>query len=334
MSLTAAAQGARVTGASVPDVSFVVIGFNEAPHIDACLLSIFEQQGPETFEVIFVDDASTDATAEIVSKFQQDHSRLRVIRHPVNRGRGAARRTGQDASRAAMIAFVDADIRLPHDWLAKVVAGLEHADAVSGVAVPDGDCAVIWRMYGPIPRGMLSYWDLTGNNVIFKRAALEKVGWPISRPRSEDNRMAKAMVEAGMLVTTIKDLKVEHHESKSYWRAWPYMWGKGYHANEILRDLRVFRFPDLVWLSWCLALVASIAVVVVDLVPGWVAVAFVAGLTVAIDVGAMLQRFYFTPTPLRWLAASAANLPLITLYLLARSLSSPRLLLRGQVTAH
>lgn len=323
-----------VAEAKTPDVSFVVIGYNEAEHIKECLESIFAQGGLTTFEVIFVDDASTDRTSEIVADLQHEHKQLRLIRHEENRGRGAARRTGQDACRGSMIAFIDADIRVPGNWLTKVVAGLDHADAISGVAVPDGDCAVIWRMFGPRPRGMLSYWDITGNNVIFKRAALERVGWPASRPRSEDNRMARAMVEAGMTVTTIRDLQVEHHESKSYWNAWRYMWGKGYHANEILRDLRVFRFPDLVWVAWFVALLGSIALAVVGVVPGWEAVALIGVVTVAIDLGAMVQRFYFAPAPLRWLAAAAANLPLIVLYLAARSVSSPRLLLQRQWTDH
>jgi glycosyltransferase involved in cell wall biosynthesis len=318
----------------VPDVSFVVIGYNESSHIEACLSSIFAQTGLETYEVVVVDDASTDSTASVVEALQAGHPALRLIRHPENRGRGASRRTGQDACLAPRIAFIDSDIRLPSDWLTRVVAGLEVADAVSGVAVPDGDCAVIWRMFGPRPRGIASDWDLTGNNVIFRRTALEQVGWPSQRRRSEDNRMARAMLGAGMTVETIRDLRVEHHEAKTYRRAWAHTWGTGYHATEILRDLRVVRVPDLAWACWSLTLLAAIGAGAGGVVPWRVAGAAVLAATIAIDVGAMAQRFYFWAAPLRWIAATLANLPLMTTYLVSRTVAAPRLLLRRQTTEH
>ena len=79
---------------------------------------------------------------------------------------------------AMTIGFIDSDILLPDDWLVRATAALRDADVISGVAVPDGDCAVVWRMFGPKPKGIAGYWDLTGNNVIFRRRALEEVGWP------------------------------------------------------------------------------------------------------------------------------------------------------------
>jgi len=318
----------------LPDVSFVVIGYNEAAHIEDCLASIFAQTGLATYEVIVVDDASTDSTSSVVEALQLGHRGLRLIRHPENRGRGAARRTGQDACVASRIAFIDSDIRLPPDWLSRVVSALEKSDAVSGVAVPDGDVAVIWRMFGPKPKGMPGYWDLTGNNVIFRRSALEQVGWPAQRRRAEDNRMARAMLDAGMAVETLKDLRVEHHEAKTYRRAWAHTYGTGYHATEILRDLRLFRFPDLVWSFWFLTLLGAIALGAAGVVPWWLAGAAVLAASVAVDVGAMIQRFYFWASPLRWIAATCANFPLITTYLVSRTLASPRLLLRRQTTVH
>lgn len=317
-----------------PDVSFVVIGYNESAHIEACLASIFAQTGLETYEVIVVDDASTDATSSVVEALQHVHPQLRLIRHTENRGRGASRRTGQDACVAERIAFIDSDIRLPHDWLSRVVDALEVADAVSGVAVPDGDVAVIWRMFGPKPKVKASDWDLTGNNVIFKRSALEQVGWPSQRRRSEDNRMARAMVDAGMSVRTLKDLKVEHREAKTYRRTWAHIYGTGYHATEILRDLRIFRFPDLVWSCWLATLLASVGLAAGGVMPWWIAGAIVGAATVAVDVGVMTQRFYFGGAPLRWIAATCANLPLVATYLVSRSLAAPRLLLPRQTTVH
>ena len=318
----------------LPDVSFVVIGYNESAHIEACLASILAQSCLHTYEVIVVDDASTDSTASVVEALQVVHPELRLIRHSENRGRGASRRTGQDSCVGKRIAFIDSDIRLPPDWLSRVASALEVADAVSGVAVPDGDCAVIWRMFGPKPKGIPGYWDLTGNNVIFKRSALEQVGWPAQRRRSEDNRMARAMLDAGMAVETLKDLKVEHHEAKTYRRAWAHIYGTGYHATEILRDLRIIRLPDLVWSGWFVTLRGSIGLGAAGVLPWWLAGAVVLVATVAVDIGAMVQRFHFWSSPLRWIAATCANFPLITTYLVSRTLAAPRLLMRRQTTVH
>ena len=240
-----------------PRVSLVVIAYNEEAHIGQCLASIFAQEGLQRFEVIVVDDASTDGTVAIVKSLEARHPELRLLQHPTNRGRGAARRTGQDACTAPLIGFIDSDILLPVDWLQRVTEALEHADAVSGVAVPDGDCAVIWRIFHPVPKGMTGYWALTGNNVIFRRSALEVVGWPAKSRLTEDNRMALAMRDAGFTVKTIEDLHVEHHEAKSYRRAIAFMHETGFNATEILRDLRRFRFPDLVWVSWVTVSMAS-----------------------------------------------------------------------------
>lgn len=315
-----------------PDVSLVVIAYNEREHISECLESIFAQRGLGSFEVIVVDDGSADGTADVVDSLVADHPQLRLIKHATNLGRGAARRTGQDASEAETIGFIDSDIRLPDHWLVRVTEALKDADAVSGVAVPDGDCAVIWRIFGPKPKGMVGYWELTGNNVIFRRSALERVGWPARSRLTEDNRLAFAMVEAGLTVRTLKSLLVEHNEAKSYRRTVAFLHETGFNATEILRDLHRFRFPDLVWVCWVTSLVGLAAAAGTGAIAWWVAVAALAGITVAIDVGAMMQRFYFQASPIRWLAATVANLPLITTYLATRTLYAPRLLMRRRPT--
>ena len=318
---------------TTPSVSIVVIGFNEEAHIAECLESIFAQRASDSMEVVVVDDGSTDRMATIVESMEKSHPQLRLIRHRENRGRGAARRTGQDACRADMIGLIDSDILLPTDWLARTTAALESADAVS-VAVPDGDCAVIWRIFGPKPKGFAGYWSLTGNNVLFRRSALTRVGWPEQSRLTEDNRMAVAMADAGLTVTTLRDLKVEHHEAKSYRKAIAFSFETGFNANEILRDLRLYRFPDLVWTGWVVCLLAGVTLVASQVVTWWLALAGILTVTIAIDIAAMEQRFYFRATPLRWVAATIGNLPLITTYLGARTICAPRLLLARRAVTH
>jgi glycosyltransferase involved in cell wall biosynthesis len=323
------AAGASSLSTLESDVNLVVIAYNEEANIEACLTSIFAQEGPEAFKLIVVDDGSTDRTCEIVESLQRDYpEHLRLIRHPYNKGRGAARRTGQDACSASTIGFIDSDIVLPKDWLTRAIAALNDADAISGVAVPDGDCAVIWRMFHPKSRELPSFWELTGNNVIFKRSALEMIGWPAESRVAEDCRMSRAMVEAGLEVMTVRDLKVEHREAKSYWRTMVFMREMGFYSTEILRDLRLFRLPDLAWICWVVTVLGSISLALTGSIRVGVAVAVVVAVTLAIDVGSMVQRFRFWVAPFRWVAASIANFPLILTYLAFRTWNAPRLLLR------
>src|ERR1700691_1227930 len=100
-------------------VAFVVIAHNEAIGIADCLRSIASQQELSNFEVVVVDDGSTDATSTVLRSLQREIPELRVLQHETNLGRGAARAAGVRATRSCLIAMVDGDIVLPSDWLSR-----------------------------------------------------------------------------------------------------------------------------------------------------------------------------------------------------------------------
>jgi len=80
------------------------------------------------YEIIVVDDASTDRTAEIVRGFPD----VRLISHPYNRGEGAARTTGLRASRGDIVVTTDADGTYPNQDMPRLLAALEGYDMVIG----------------------------------------------------------------------------------------------------------------------------------------------------------------------------------------------------------
>lgn len=92
-------------------VTFVIPAYNCAPYIGRTVESIF-RQGLTSFEILIVDDCSTDNTLEVVNELALLHSCVRVICHEVNRAQGAARNTGIAAARGEFVYFIDAD-----DWL-------------------------------------------------------------------------------------------------------------------------------------------------------------------------------------------------------------------------
>ena len=86
-----------------------------------------------TYEILIVDDASTDSTGEIADKYAADDSRIRVIHHPVNRKLGGSLKTGFANARGELVLYTDADLPFDMAELGKAVRIIRvyEADIVS-----------------------------------------------------------------------------------------------------------------------------------------------------------------------------------------------------------
>jgi glycosyltransferase involved in cell wall biosynthesis len=83
-------------------------------------------------EVIVVDDGSTDSTGAIAEDLARTDPRVRVVRHPTNRGYGAALRSGFDAATSAWVFYTDGDGQLSLDDLRRLPEALDSSDVVVG----------------------------------------------------------------------------------------------------------------------------------------------------------------------------------------------------------
>lgn len=93
-----------------PRLSVVVAVFNEAENVQSVLDELtVALDRLQPFEVLFVDDGSTDATAERIAALAKDRPGLRLLRHDRRCGKTAALRTGIAAARADWIATMDGD---------------------------------------------------------------------------------------------------------------------------------------------------------------------------------------------------------------------------------
>lgn len=90
-------------------MSIVVPAFNEAARLPALLDSLQRHVDPATTEIVVVDDGSNDDTVDVARTRGAWARHLVVLEHRVNRGKGAAVRTGVMSARGEIIAFVDAD---------------------------------------------------------------------------------------------------------------------------------------------------------------------------------------------------------------------------------
>ena len=91
-------------------LSIIIPCYNSAKTINRCLDSVYALPISESdFEVIVVDDGSTDDTVLLIERYREEHSNIILLRHLVNRNIGAARNTGLAVARGNTIAFVDSD---------------------------------------------------------------------------------------------------------------------------------------------------------------------------------------------------------------------------------
>jgi glycosyltransferase involved in cell wall biosynthesis len=121
----------------VPALSYFFPAHNEAENIEALVdeaLKALPEIATE-FEIIAVDDGSKDGTAAIADRLAAEHSQVRVVHHPVNRGYGGALRSGFAASRYALVGFTDGDRQFRVADLGQLVSRIgeaDHPDAVVG----------------------------------------------------------------------------------------------------------------------------------------------------------------------------------------------------------
>lgn len=149
--------------------SVIVPAHNASTTLPRTLAALATQEIDEAFEVIVVDDGSTDQTSEVAAE-----AGARLVRRDRAAGPGAARNAGVAAARGEVLAFTDADCAPTAGWLAAGISALETAQVVQGSVLPRPDVAV-----GPFDR---SIW-VTRLNGLFvsasmfvRREAFERVG--------------------------------------------------------------------------------------------------------------------------------------------------------------
>jgi glycosyltransferase involved in cell wall biosynthesis len=118
-----------------PSVSVVVPAYNEAENLAALLAELrppLEALG-RPYEIVLVDDGSTDGTREVLAGLAGQHPALRVVRFRRNAGQSAAFLAGFAAARGEVIVTLDADLQNNPADIPELVRRLEGCDAVLGV---------------------------------------------------------------------------------------------------------------------------------------------------------------------------------------------------------
>lgn len=123
------------SAALVPFCSIIVPVYNGAQVIETCLDSLVEQTiAPSAYEIIVVDDGSTDHTVPVVKAWATNHPSIRLaLQQQPHAGPAAARNTGARVAQAPLLLFTDADCRATPRWIEELLDGFSGPEQPAGL---------------------------------------------------------------------------------------------------------------------------------------------------------------------------------------------------------
>ncbi|MBS0321757.1 MAG: glycosyltransferase [Proteobacteria bacterium] len=172
-----------------PDVSIIVPCYNAARTVAATLASALAQTGP-SFELIVVDDGSTDHSAALIADYQAQRPDVVRVESGPNRGAAAARNRGIALARGRFLLFLDADDRLRPGTLGARVDALAAAgddiaytdwqqliERADGTCVPGAIVARPWQAFHANPEIAIArgFWAPPAA-LLYTRACVERTG--------------------------------------------------------------------------------------------------------------------------------------------------------------
>lgn len=161
-------------------ISIIIPAYNEAKYLGACLESILKNKDQSLHEIIVVDNNSTDGTAELAKGF----AGVKVV-HEKEKGATRARSAGFDASTGDIIAYLDADTKMPAGWLAQIEKEFSNHPDVVALSGPyifyDASwiynfTARIYWVFLAMPSYFVTRYMAVGGNMAARRSALLAIG--------------------------------------------------------------------------------------------------------------------------------------------------------------
>jgi cellulose synthase/poly-beta-1,6-N-acetylglucosamine synthase-like glycosyltransferase len=196
-------------------ISVVIPAYNEENAIEACLEALMQQNTSQSFEIILVNNNSTDSMVK-KAKVYADRLPLKIV-HETKKGRGAARKKGFDTAAGNIILSTDADTIIPPHWIETMTAHLADGDiiAVTGTGKITDRQKVLNALFNfcqPLSMRVYRltfghYWLSGFNFAITKDAYHKSGGFNDSLNAQEDTELAFRVKNIGK-VKFVKDIPV------------------------------------------------------------------------------------------------------------------------------
>ncbi|MFH0739802.1 MAG: glycosyltransferase family A protein [bacterium] len=183
-------------------ISVVVPAYNEEDYLPACLTSLKKQDFKGDFEIIVVDNNSTDKTSQIAKQ-----AGVKVVFEP-KRGTGSARQAGAVASLGEIIAYTDADTIVPENWLSTIATEFEEDKNLAAFGglynlssgpflIRMGFLSSI-RAFNCLDKFLSNGWNLAGTNFAVRKTCFLKTGgFNISLQINEEHDISQRIKEFG-----------------------------------------------------------------------------------------------------------------------------------------
>ncbi len=202
-----------------PKISVIIPVYNGEKTLKQCLKSVLNQTY-RNYEVIVVDNNSTDKTKEIIKEFQKKekgkNKKIRYLFEP-KQGRGAVRYKGEINAKGDIILMTDSDCIVPKNWIKEMIKSIKEYDAAQGFEEAIFDD--FWSRYRQIVSKEKSVKEMTKSiigkidtkNFAIKKLVLRKIGYTSRKYFSgNDTDLSIKLAKNNCKVRFVKNISVKH----------------------------------------------------------------------------------------------------------------------------
>jgi glycosyltransferase involved in cell wall biosynthesis len=210
-------------GEKLVQVSFLTTLFNDRDTIEAAINSCLDQATDRAFEVLVIDDGSTDGSAERVESIAEHDDRVRLIRCK-HAGQAAALNAGLSQALGEFVAIVESDVRIEPYWLEQLLEPLSDAEVLGagGSILTPPDDPWIGRLGGYEIEYRLARREkftphVTAAAAVYKKEAFDKFGvWPEDLPHAcPDVEFNLRITRGGFKLAVVPEAMAWHHSKPS-----------------------------------------------------------------------------------------------------------------------
>ena len=231
-------------------VSVVVPAYNAAATLGEQLEALAAQRYDGDWEVVVVDNGSTDGTADLACRYAGRFPAFSVVDGGPRRGHSVPRNAGAQAARGELLAYCDADDIVAPGWLAAMAEAASHYDLVGGwldVRPLNDETTRSWHQ--PWPRDRLRSWLLpyavSANLAIWADVLSDLGGWSSEyEAGGEDTELSWRAQLAGYRLGFARDAVVHYRYRSGIWQTARQAYKIGVNCEHILRDYGFLRDGD------------------------------------------------------------------------------------------
>jgi cellulose synthase/poly-beta-1,6-N-acetylglucosamine synthase-like glycosyltransferase len=231
-------------------ISVVVPAYNAVATLDEQLKALAAQQFEGHWEVLVVDNGSTDGTAELARRYAHCFRAFAVVDGGAERGHSAPRNAGAQAARGELLAYCDADDVVEPGWLLAMADAASQYDIIGGwleVGALNDEATRSWHQ--PWPRDRLRSWLLpyavSANLAIWAHVLRDLGGWSASyEAGAEDTELSWRAQVAGYQLGFAPNAVVHYRYRSGIWQTARQAYKIGVNCEQILRDFAFLRSSD------------------------------------------------------------------------------------------